>query len=302
LAASPSPFIVWLGETSCHDVTLTGGKSANLSRLSSTCRIPAAFCLTSPAYVRWSASVIKRLEDDCQTCWPEDWVDVVHDAYADLVERCQTATPVLAVRSSGVDEDGAESSFAGQFLSCLNVRGIDALLKAIARCWASAEDPRVVAYRTQQGLGAAGIAVLVQQMVAADAAAVVFSRNPTGVSDDVLINANYGIGESIVSGTTSPDTWSVQRADLSVSQFVIGQKATMTICDEIAGTRDVAVLRTLRQRACLQPGQVESLAQLALKLEAEMGWPVDLECAFRGDDLYVLQCRPVTTTCRDRIN
>ncbi|MFM8276478.1 MAG: PEP/pyruvate-binding domain-containing protein [Cyanobium sp.] len=281
---------------------LTGGKSANLSRLSSTCRIPAGFCLTSPAYARWSDSVIQLLREDCQTCWPEDWVAVVRDAYADLVQRCQTDSPVMAVRSSGVDEDGSESSFAGQFLSCLNVRGFDGLLKAIARCWASTEDPRVLEYRTQQGLGAAGIAVLVQQMVAADAAAVVFSRNPTGASDDVMINANYGIGESIVSGTSSPDTWSVKRADLSLAELVIGQKATMTVCDEAAGTRDVPVLRTLRQRACLQLDQVESLAQLALKLEAEMGWPVDLECAFRGHDLYVLQCRPITATCGDRIN
>ncbi|MCX4246654.1 PEP/pyruvate-binding domain-containing protein [Paraliomyxa miuraensis] len=226
--------------------------------------------------------------------FPAAFVTLVSDAYAALSERCGATSPPVAVRSSAVDEDGAHASFAGIYVSCLNVRGVEALLAAIVRCWTSAEDPRALEYRARQCLSAAGTAVLVQEMVAADAAAVVFSRNPTG-SDEVLINANYGIGESIVSGLASPDTWHLRRADLSIARFVVGEKATMTVYDAAGGTREVAVLRTLRSRACLLPKQVEALGRLALALEATMGWPVDLECAFRGDDLWLLQCRPITT-------
>jgi phosphoenolpyruvate synthase/pyruvate phosphate dikinase len=294
LTRSSVPLLAWLGEPGSADVALTGGKSANLSRLASSCRVPPAFCLTVQAHALWSTAVLRQASGDFHDHWPKEFVSVVRHAYASLADRCQTVSPVLAVRSSAVDEDGTDASFAGLFLSCLNVRGLESLLEAIVRCWASAEHPRVSDYRAQQQLGPGGIAVLVQEMVAADAAAVVFSRSPTGSADEVLINANYGIGESIVSGTANPDTWTLRRKDLSVSRLIIGQKASMTVYDGDAGTREVPVLRTLRQRACLKPTQVEILGDLALNLEKTMGWPVDLECAFRGEDLYVLQCRPIT--------
>lgn len=279
--------VAWLGEPGSEAVARTGGKAANLARLAARYSVPPGFCLTVAAHTQWSARV--RADER-----PAAFVSLVSEAYTALSERCGTTSPPVAVRSSAVDEDGAYASFAGVFVSCLNVRGVEALLEAIARCWASAEDPRALEYRARQGLGAGGVAVLVQEMVAADAAAVVFSRTPTG-SDEVLINANYGIGESIVSGLANPDTWYLRRADLSIERFVVGEKATMTMYDGIAGTREVAVLRTLRSRACLTPEQVEALGRLALALEADMGWPVDLECAFRGDDLWLLQCRPITS-------
>lgn len=278
--------VAWLGEAGSEDVATTGGKAANLARLAARYEVPPGFCLTVAAHAQWSSRVLAGER-------PAEFVSLVSDAYTALSERCGAELPPVAVRSSAVDEDGADASFAGVFVSCLNIRGIEALLEAIARCWASAEDPRALEYRARQGLGTAGVGVLVQEMVAADAAAVVFSRNPAG-SDEVLINANYGIGESIVSGLASPDTWFLQRADLSVARFVVGQKATMTIYDGANGTREIAVLRTLRSRACLTPEQVDALGRLALALEDEMGWPVDLECAFRGGALWLLQCRPIT--------
>lgn len=278
--------VAWLGEPGCDDVAQTGGKAANLARLAARYKVPPGFCLTVSAHAAWSSRVAEL---------PDDFVALVRDAYAALAERCGVAEPAVAVRSSGVDEDGVNASFAGLFVSCLNVRGVEAVLAAIARCWASADDPRVVEYRARQGLGPGGVGVLVQEMLAADAAAVVFSRSPAGSPDEVLINANYGIGESVVGGTASPDTWYLRRPALTVARFVVGDKATMTVYDGAAGTREVAVLRSLRQRACLTPAQVEALGRLALALEADMGWPVDLECAFKRGELFLLQCRPITT-------
>jgi pyruvate,water dikinase len=288
--------IAWLGDQSCLDAALVGGKSANLSRLASSALVPPGFCLTIEAHAAWAPFLRQDNPIATPEGMPEAFVSAVRLAYAALSERCQASLPVLAVRSSGVDEDGAEASFAGLFHTCLNVRGVEALLQAITRCWSSAEEARVLEYRAHRGLAPGGLAVLVQEMVPADAAAVVFSRHPAGSADGVLINANYGIGESLVSGTTNPDTWILRRSDLSIMRTVIGEKATMTVPDGEAGTRDVPVLRTLRQRACLTPQHVESLGRLALKLEATMGWPVDLECAFHRENLYLLQCRPITTS------
>jgi len=216
-------------------------------------------------------------------------------AYEELGQRSGVCEPIVAVRSSAVDEDGAATSFAGVYISILNVRGKDAVVEAVRKCWASAEDPRVVEYRRGKGLGPAPLAVLVQEMVNADTSAVVFSTHPSGQADEMIVNANYGIGESIVSGLVTPDTWVLSREDLSIRQFVLGDKDKMTIYDGTNGTREVAVLRTLRRRPCLKPEQVTELARMALDLEQHFGWPVDIESAFRNEKLALLQCRPVTT-------
>ncbi len=257
--------------------------------------VPPGFCLTVEAHTLWARSLLQDNPQPSLEGIPEEFVSAVRQAHAVLSERCQATLPVLAVRSSGVDEDGGDASFAGLFHTCLNVRGVEALLEAIRRCWLSAEEARVLEYRAHRGLRMGGLALLVQEMVPADAAAVVFSRHPAGSTDEILINAIYGIGESLVSGTTNPDTWTLRRSDLSIMGTVIGEKATMTVQDGEIGTREVPVMRTLRRRTCLTPRQVEELGGLALKLEATMGWPVDLECAFHRGNLYLLQCRPITT-------
>jgi len=120
----------------------------------------------------------------------------------------------VAVRSSALDEDGAGASFAGQHETYLNVVGAAAVAEAVARCWASVRSSRALEYRRRQGfpLDGARIAVLVQQLIPADVSSVVFSANPvTGSRDEVMINASWGLGESIVGGTVTPDTYVVRR-------------------------------------------------------------------------------------------
>lgn len=281
--------VLWLDEPGCEETAQTGGKAGNLARLCAIHPVPPGFCLTASAYARWADSV------SAEGPFPEEMVQSVRDAYAALSARGGVPEQVVAVRSSAVDEDGASASFAGIYITCLNVRGVDSVLRAIARCWASARDPRVAAYRAKQGLGSAGVGVLVQELVAADAAAVVFSRNPTtGAADEVVLNANYGLGESVVSGVATPDTWILRKPELSRIRFTLGHKEQMTILAP-DGTREVPVLRTLRGRPCLKDAQVTELGQLALRLEQHMGFSVDIETAYKCDKLYLLQCRPVTT-------
>ena len=220
-------------------------------------------------------------------------------AYAELARRTGEPEPAVAVRSSAIDEDGAAASFAGQHDTFLNLCGADAVADAVERCRASARSDRALAYRTARALGAdAPIAVLVQQLVPADVAAVVFSVDPRTGSDDVVINASWGLGESIVGGTATPDVYTVRRRDLGIRSRVLGAKERMTV-RTAGGTREVAVPAVLRDRHALDDASVRAAAQLALALEAETGAPVDLECAFHAGTLFLLQCRPVTATVRD---
>src|ERR671935_288401 len=212
-------------------------------------------------------------------------------------KRLGVEAPAVAVRSSAVDEDGRDASFAGQHETFLNVAGVDALVDAIRRCWASFYTPHAIDYRRRQGLPIEGVrvAVLVQQLVLADAAAVVFSADPvTGSRGEVVVNASWGLGESIVGGMVTPDTYRVRKQDLTVSSRRTAEKRRMTVAVP-GGTTEVDVPTFLRRRPALTDEQALEMARLALALEAMAGRPVDMECAYRSGRLYLLQCRPITT-------
>ena len=288
LSTSTRPATLRLGDPACGDPTQVGGKAVHLSRLAADYRVPAGFCLTADAYDP-AQSPNAPMEAIIAT--------EVAAAYQALSNDCGVSDVPVAARSSALDEDGDLASFAGQHETELNLEGVAAVLGAVARCWASARNERVLAYREQQGLDIEEVklAVLVQQLVLADTSAVVFSANPiTGNRDEVVVTASWGLGESVVSGTVTPDTWVVRKANLAVKEERIGAKERMTVAVP-GGTREVAVPRLLRERASLNRVQVAELAELAIGLEEEMDRPVDIETAFDGELLYLLQCRPITT-------
>jgi pyruvate, water dikinase len=228
---------------------------------------------------------------------PYDLRKEITTAVSDMMACQSVASLPTAVRSSALDEDGAVASFAGQHETFLNVVGADAIVEAVARCWESARSERALEYRRKQGLSLERpqLAVLVQQLVASDVASVMFSANPvTGNRAEIMINASWGLGESIVGGTVTPDTFIVRKSDLAITRSIIADKQRMTVSAP-AGTREVDVPRFLRKEACLNEEQVVELAKLALTLEATMEHPVDVESAFAGGKLYLLQCRPITT-------
>ena len=278
--------LLWLGDPKSFDAGLVGGKAANLSRLARLGghrhRVPDGFSL--PVTVMDEAH-------------PLDLRDEITAAISDLMNCHRLPDFIAAVRSSAVDEDGATASFAGQHETYLNIVGAEAIIQAVTRCWESARSEHALDYRRQQGLSVEHpqIAVLVQQLVAADVSAVVFSANPiTGSRDEIMINASWGLGESIVGGTVTPDTFIVRKLDLAVVQRVIAEKQRMTVSSP-GGTREVDVPLFLRGQSSLAAEQVMEMVRLALTLETTMGHPVDIECAYAGGELYLLQCRPITT-------
>jgi len=224
-------------------------------------------------------------------------IQAVAAAYTTLGTLCDTHDPDVAVRSSAVDEDGRDNSFAGQHDTFLNVKGEDAVAKAIVRCWSSLDGDVAMDYRRQSGIAVdnAVMAVVVQQMVPADIAGVAFSANPiSGNLGQVVINSSWGLGESIVSGTVTPDTYTINKSDKILVSAQIANKAKMTI-PKGDGTEEVAVPRIMRKQPSMSDDQALDVARLTASLEKAEGHPVDIEWAFFKDKLFLLQCRPITT-------
>ena len=273
--------ITWLGEERCADPARSGGKAASLSRLAAGHRIPPGFVVTLTG-----SSLDRGLRR------------AVAAAYRRLGAVAGVADPAVAVRSSAIDEDGAGASFAGQHDTYLGVSGADQVWWAIARCAASFAGDRALAYRRRAGLAAppGRAAVLVQLLVPADASGVVFSANPvTGARDEIVVNAAFGLGESVVSGTVTPDAIVVGRDDLAVRDHAVADKRAMTVAIPGGGTREVPVPGCLRTRPAVDAAQARAAARLAAALERETGGPVDIEVAWVGSGLFLLQCRPITT-------
>ena len=194
--------IVWLGESNCNDVSLVGGKAANLSFLAAEHPVPPGFCLTASAFEYW-----KFLGGEDV---PTDLSKGIAESYYRLADLSGYEKPHVAVRSSAIDEDGASSSFAGQHDTYLNISGGDSVIESVKRCWSSLFNEHALDYRRQQGLDVEGIslAVLVQLLIPADVSGVVFSANPiNGSREESIINASWGLGESVVGGTVTPDTY-----------------------------------------------------------------------------------------------
>ena len=270
--------ILWLEDPAAASARHTGGKAAALAALADRLPIPPGF-------------VVVGAVDPA----------AIELAYAELAGRTDSDEPVVAVRSSAADEDGMDSSFAGQHETILGVRGIDEVLAAIAECRASQHSDRALHYRRANGLTRPGapLPVLVQLLVPADAAAVVFSVNPVAPgTGDVLVNASYGLGESIVGGTVTPDDFALHRTSLAVTRRTIADKRRMTVRAP-GGSREVDVPAPLRRLPSITDAQARDAAGLALELERELGFPVDLEVAWTGDDLHLLQCRPITTLAQE---
>src|SRR2546423_7185835 len=263
--------VAWLGEPSSLDATTVGGKTANLGRLARSFRVPPGFCLDVSAF----DELRPALEGDARA--RARLRELVAASYGDLSRRVGEKEPRVAVRSSAIGEDSGDASFAGQHETVLDVSGVDAIVDALLQCWRSVFSHRAAAYRKQRGIdGTPRIAVLVQLMVPADASAIAFSADPvSGARDVVIVNAARGLGDAIASGTITPDSYTVRKADLVIAS------------------------RTCADGAAIPDADIAAIARLAIQLETVMGGPVDVECALRDGDLHLLQCRPITTLAEE---
>jgi phosphohistidine swiveling domain-containing protein len=224
---------------------------------------------------------------------PASTAAAISGAYARLGDD----VPV-AVRSSATVEDLAGLSAAGQHDTYLNIQGAPAVLDAVKRCWASLWSARAIGYRARYRIDPryVSIAVVVQRLVLAEAAGVMFTADPvTGAHDHVVISANWGLGESVVSGEVAPDTAVVDRASGRLVSYQPGGKETMTVADG-SGVRSTDTPSDLRSAAVLAPHQAAGLARTGLAIERLFEQPMDIEWALAAGEVSVIQARPITTT------
>jgi|TARA_B100000315_G_scaffold260223_1_gene320126 pyruvate,water dikinase len=206
--------------------------------------------------------------------------------------------PAVAVRSSANAEDLPDMSFAGQQDTYLNVIGADALLTAVRDCWASLWTPRAISYRERMGIDhdEVAMAVVVQIMVASEISGILFTANPaTGERSEMIANASFGLGEAVVSGQVTPDTYVFDRNENEVKETVIGTKEQMIVSDGDGGTILQEVPASKRGLSSLSEKHLAELAYLAVRSEQHFeGVPQDIEWAVKDDTLYLLQSRPIT--------
>ena len=219
------------------------------------------------------------------------------EATAALRDAVQSLPTPLAVRSSCVDEDSAGASFAGQHLTVLNVPSADDVEAAVREIWWSANSDSAITYRKRLGVFARpSVGVVVQSLLQPDAAGVMFTRNPITGADERMIEASWGLGEAVVSGRVIPDTYLVSRDGEVLDRRPGFKKIAIRSDPNGGGTIDEQVPAELREALCLDDQQLRALSALADECERVYGTGRDIEFAFAGGQLYLLQCRAVTVS------
>jgi pyruvate,water dikinase len=260
------------------DAGRVGGKGHSLARMAAAgLPVPPGFVVATDAYRRLHGPGLRS---------DPAFAQAVLDAYRRL------GGPV-AVRSSATAEDGAEASFAGQQETVLGVAGDDAVLDGIERCWASLHTDRAAAYRRQRGIPDDGLAmaVVVQALVPAEVAGVLFTRDPQDPTGRLMaVEASWGLGEAVVSGRVTPDRFRLRHDTGEVAERHPGLKAVRVTA---AGEEPVPADR--QTALCLSDTELSQLAELGRKVEAFYGDPRDVEWALAGGTFHLLQARPITT-------
>jgi len=226
---------------------------------------------------------------------PPELESALLDAYREYSER--TGGVPVAVRSSATAEDLAGASFAGQQDTYLNICGEAALLDSVKHCWSSLWTARAMAYRARQNIPpeTVALAVVVQQMVPAESAGVLFTANPvSGNRDEILINASWGLGEAIVGSLVVPDNIVVDKTTGRIKSLTVADKTVMTV-ETKHGTQEQPVPAYKRKQQTLNNHQVTELARLGAAIERYYEAPQDVEWCFAGGRFYIVQVRPITT-------
>jgi phosphohistidine swiveling domain-containing protein len=299
---------------------VAGGKAANLGELvRAEFPVPPGFCVTTAAYdlvatdagleptlaalAEADAGDTERLAELAAEARSRltgaDVPDVLERAIEEAYGELGNGAPVaVAVRSSATAEDLPGASFAGQQDTYLNVVGVDSVLDAVQRCWASLWTDRAVSYRATNGIDPRGVrlAVVVQRMVDASVAGVLFTANPvTGKRHQAVIDASSGLGEAVVSGAVNPDHFVADTATGKIVERRLGDKRVAIVAGPEGGTQRVE-LAADKQSASLSDGQILALAELGGRVEEHYGAPQDTEWAIDGDGgIWLLQARPITT-------
>ena len=313
--------VIYFGDPDGDRHDLVGGKAVNLAQLvAAGLRVPGGFTISTLAYAAaLEQSGIGRSVCDLADRLDFDNLEAVEKASEKiramvvgidlpqrLAEEIATACAEFgddvqwAVRSSGTAEDTAEASFAGMHDTFLHISGAERVIDAVRRCWASMWSARALSYRRNNGFDnhSARIAVVIQKMVDAEVSGVMFTANPLNArTDEMVVNASYGLGEAIVSGSVNPDEFIVDAGTLKVKTARLGSKHEKIIRDPDApsGTVTVTIPEADRARACLDDDQLAELAELGRAVTRHYeGLPQDVEWAYCDGQFHLLQARPIT--------
>lgn len=319
-----------LRDVGSADVAVAGGKGVGLGGLvQAGVPVPPGFVLNTEAYSAFVdanhlGAAIQELAALSPEATPQDYDDaseriralfaggtmptVMADELGAAYRSLGNGDEAVAVRSSATAEDLASASFAGQQETYLNVRGAEALAVAVRDCWASLWTARAMSYRVREGIGpdAVRLAVVVQQMVEAEAAGVLFTANPAnGRRDQIVIGAAWGLGESVVSGTVTTDDVVVDAGTERVLSRRTADKETMTVYADRGtagqgtagggqGTVEQPVPAARRNQPVLDDAAAAALARYGTRIADHFGVPQDIEWARAGGEFFILQSRPIT--------
>ncbi|WP_257298870.1 phosphoenolpyruvate synthase [Haloarchaeobius sp. FL176] len=310
--------VLWLDDIRADDLESVGGKGASLGELTGAgLPVPPGFVVTAETYRDFieAAGIDEELfeavdvdVDDSEALaeaearaselilgseFPDELREEILEAYSHVGD----GEAFVAVRSSATAEDLPDASFAGQQETFLNVTEED-LLERVRECWASLFTQRAIYYRTQQGFAHddVNIAVVVQQMVDAEKSGVMFTSHPSTGAATMIIEAAWGLGEAVVSGSVSPDNYHLDRESGDVEEVTVADKKVKMIKDPETGqTAEVDVREDQREARVLSDDELAELRDLGITVEDHYETPQDVEWAIVDGDVYMLQSRPITT-------
>ena len=317
-------YVEFFEELRKEDVDIAGGKGANLGELTQAgIPVPPGFVITSATYQKFmdetgitqeimdildaldvnnnkelqeSARKIKKIIKETEI--PDEISSLIIEAYNALGHRIGKDNAFVAVRSSATAEDLPEASFAGQQDTYLNVKGPEDLIKYVRKCWASLFGARAIFYREENNFDHSKvyIAVVIQEMVDAEKAGVMFTVHPSTGEEKILIEGAWGLGEAVVSGTVTPDTYWVDKYTGKILEQQISEKNIMfQKKSENGQTVQVAVPEDLKNKQVLNATELSQLVELGKNIHEHYQFPQDTEWAIEDGKIFMLQSRPVTT-------
>lgn len=299
-----------------RNASQVGGKAANLANaLALGMRVPAGFVVTRDVLAHFleATGLMAAVKDYLETDWAHrgaQWQHMVLVApmpeavrveVESFAEKLLASAPVgLAVRSSGVHEDTATASFAGVFESFVGVATLEALWESLRLCWCSAWTPQAMSYAKRKKLEIAPdqMAVLVQEVVPADSAGIVFTADPlTGNPWRFVLNSTWGLAQRIVDGASPADRFVLEWDTGQILESHIAEKPTALIAEE-SGVKEVVLPDGQSKAASLSDAMIAQIGQLALQVDRAFDQRVDIEWAVNGDELYLVQVRPIVALPR----
>jgi len=314
--------VVWLKDVGKEDLSVVGGKGASLGEMINIgVPVPGGFAVTAQAFRDFinRAGIAKKLfealdvdvnqeaelhkaEETAKKLImgakvPADIENAIKSRYEELC-KLEGEQVFVAVRSSATAEDLPDASFAGQQETYLNMRGAEDVFNAVRKCWASLYGARAIFYRVEQGFEheKVNLSAIVQKMVDSEKSGVMFSSQPSTGEPLVVIEGAWGLGESVVSGSVSPDNFVVDRATKRIVSKYIATKEIMIIRDpKTQKTVTIKVPEEKKDAVVLTENEAIELARYAEILEKHYGIPQDIEWGVEKNKIYILQSRPITT-------